>query len=103
MLKAARRRPTAKDQLRAARARIRGLRVEVGLMTHVASLRPEPQPTTGRFVQCWAVSGRPVTQALDDTGQVWERVWRKATATTPEESFWEPLNMERRKKEEAAQ
>ena len=60
-----------------------------------------PRRRTGppRFIQCWAVSGRPVTQALDESGQVWERVWRKATATEPETSWWEPLNMERRKRE----
>lgn len=56
------------------------------------------EPPTGKFVQCWAVHGRPVTQALDDQGQVWERVYRKPTETTPAESWWEPLGLERRDK-----
>jgi hypothetical protein len=92
MTKAARRRPTT-AQLAVMRTRLRAARREL----EVISARREPHPT-GRFIQCWAVSGRPVTQALDDQGQVWERVWRKATATTPEESFWEPISMERRDK-----
>ena len=67
----------------------------------IRAFAPLAPPRTGppRFIQGWAVSGRPVTQALDESGQVWERVWRKATATEPETSWWEPLNMERRKKD----
>jgi hypothetical protein len=56
----------------------------------------QPQAGPPKFIHCWAVSGRPVTQALDSEGQVWERVWRKATETTPEESWWERIGMERR-------
>jgi hypothetical protein len=50
-----------------------------------------------RFVQCWAVSGRPVTQALDGNGQVWElhTVLDQSTKQVTEQ-YWTPLGMERR-------
>ena len=87
-----RRKTSVKRRLEIARA---VNRVLVRIQGHVL---PASQPKAGppQFIQCWAVSGRPVTQALDSEGQVWERIWRKATATTSEESWWEPLSMERR-------
>ncbi len=61
---------------------------------------PPADARTGpaRFVHCWAVYGRPVTQALDEDGQVWElhTVMDGATKKVAEQ-FWTPLGMERRK------
>ena len=50
-----------------------------------------------RFITCWAVHGRPVTQALDASGQVWElhTVMDGATKTVSEQ-FWTRIGMERR-------
>ena len=93
-----RRKRSVKRLKTSTKLRLRLAQVELRVM-RALSLRYPTEPHGTRFVQCWAVSGRPVTQALDESGQVWERIWRKATATEPETSWWEPLNMERRKKD----
>ena len=93
-----RRKPSGREQLRVARAQLR----EAHRFAALRDLGSQPKAGPPQFIQCWAVAGRPVTQALDSTGQVWERHWTKATATTPESSWWEPLDMTRRVKKEEA-
>ncbi len=88
--KARRRKTSPQLALRIARARLR----ELHGLRPIAPATPHAGPP--RFVQCWAVHGRPVTQALDESGQVWERVYRKAPDTTPAESWWERLDMTRK-------
>lgn len=105
-MKTPRRKPTTKHQLAIVRAQLRAYRESLGRLVNAdfdlkASATSIPYDGPPKFIQCWAVSGRPVTQALDSEGQVWERIWRKATDTMPEESWWEPLSMERRKKKAA--
>ncbi len=102
-MKAKRRKPDTKLALRIARAQLRAIRgFTVDWKAHPSSVPLEfgVQPKAGppQFIQLIAVqrgmSG--FLHALDSAGQVWERCWRKPTETTPGESWWELLNMERR-------
>ena len=94
---------TTKLALRIARAQLRAIRQYAA--PDVAS---QAKPGPPQFLQCWAV-GRGysgVTQALDASGQVWER-WTKGSKSSTgqfeiEESYWYPLPMERRERKETA-
>lgn len=108
-----RKRPDLKRQLALTRARLRGMReiseklmaggytVSGGSAPVVVPVRDFDKPA--KFVQCWAV-GRgfaAVTQALDEDGQVWERVSliEKDTSTgkkTLTSSWWERVDMTRK-------
>ena len=100
---------TQVEKLRIARAELRGMRhvIASGEFT-VSGGAPVavPIPDSGRpprFIQCWAV-GRgyaAVTQALDELGQVWERVsiLEKDSSTNAKvlkESYWIKLDMTRK-------
>ncbi len=108
-----RRRTSPALALRLARAQLRAIRqyaapdvdVNQDLKAHVEGI---PIPGTGpaKFVQCWTASRGPynsITQALDSSGQVWERVslmedveveGRKVKQV--KDSWWVPLKMTRR-------
>lgn len=64
----------ARAQLAAKRARAMSRRDRERLRRVLDEF--QARPTTGQFVQCWAVGrgAASVVQALDDRGQVWERV-----------------------------
>ena len=83
-------------QLRIARAQVRELRrmgqpnMAIGPLAWPSGDKP------AKFIYAWSVYGRPVTQALDSDGQVWESVsdkidgewvfrgWKKITMTRDE-------------------
>ena len=50
-----------------------------------------------RFIQCWAVSRgySSITQALDEDGQVWERVSLLENKILVD-AWWEPVSMTRK-------
>ena len=85
--------------LRLARAKLR-------VMRDYSQRGSGVQPTAaGQFIQCWAVNRgySSVTQALDSSGQVWERVSLMedvqvdgAKKKVLKDSWWEPLSMQRR-------
>lgn len=83
------------------KAMVRALARQLALVEHLTRRVAEGTVTIDndrqRFVQCWAVSGRPVTQALDGNGQVWElhTVLDQSTKQVTEQ-YWTPLGMERR-------
>ncbi len=88
--------------LRIARAQLRAVRAAVGQYTSApVSLEGTRAQGERRFIQAWAVqrgmSG--ITQALDSTGQIWERhttAKKVDGAWVVEAEWWEPLGMERR-------
>ena len=101
MKPAPRRKTSPKLALRIARAQLRALR-------SVVPISP-PQTGPSQFIQCWAVNRgmSGVTQALDSTGQVWERVSLMDEKVSEEtgkkvkyvrESYWEPVPMTRKEK-----
>jgi hypothetical protein len=102
MMTPKRRRRSVKMQLVIARAKLRTLARALDAFsmatvdrTTVAELRPDPE----RFIACWAASrgGAVITQALDASGQVWERhvdFDKEAGKVTAE--WWEKVGMERR-------
>ena len=98
--------PTPREQLLVARARLRA----VAQVLRSLPARAEPAPAVSerpagaeaRYVQCWTVARgySGVTQALDEDGVVWERhsrIEKVDGASRLIESWWEPLDMTRRK------
>ena len=63
----------------------------------IPSLPPRMPGQPARFVLCWAVNRgfSGITQALDQEGQVWERVSLLENKVLID-SWWEPVNMTRK-------
>ena len=102
-----RKKRTPREQLLVARATVAAYRQALkapaveATPTAVAPPMLRAAGAPARFVQCWAV-GRGysgITQALDEDGQVWERVSvieNVAGTKTLKESWWEKLDMTRK-------
>lgn len=92
--------PSLRQQLRVAQAKLKVYRTTVG--TEVVQVRALGQPA--KFVQAWPVQRgySSVTQALDEDGQVWERISVVENVNgkkTLKASWWEPLDMTRKPRE----
>jgi hypothetical protein len=105
----AKRRTNPKLALRIARAQLRAVKAAVGQYT-TPLVVTERSDGTPKFIQCWSVQRggfSAVTQALDASGQVWERVSlmgeeiiNDKKVKVLKESWWEPLAMDRRERKE---
>lgn len=88
-----------REQLAVAKGQLRAIGKMVKALP-AASVPPIAMIEGDRFTSCWSVSRGPgysVTQALDASGQVWERVIemdKKTGAITA--SWWERVGMERK-------
>jgi len=107
----AKRAALAGELLRIERAKVRALKsvkvtIDGGGATHFERKLGEP----ARFVQCWPVQRggySAVTQALDEDGQVWERVTLMGPEEVVEgkkvkrvqESYWIRISMTRKDSE----
>ena len=89
-------RRSPRTELAIARAKNRAYRDALtGTKGSLIPSRPDGQPA--RFVQCWAVSRgySSITQALDEDGQVWERVSLLENKILVD-AWWEPVSMTRK-------
>ena len=86
-----------KAQRDIARAQLRAIHKALAEIPSAAPVHVRKKGEAARFVHCWPVSRGyfQTTQALDEDGQVWERVSLLENKVLVD-SWWEPIPMTRK-------